>query len=161
MTIPISILVHDLGPTQLSYMCTKTLNNLYDMPFTVYTEILSPTCLPPKFPILHISEAWAQPGIAIATSLSTANKMLKFPRASHKLLYVWDLWWLRGRQRIYNNFASIFLNKELKLIARSTTHAQLIVNCFNRKPEFVFDNFDKEQLQLCLKPLMNICMKNT
>jgi hypothetical protein len=95
---------------------------------------------------MHISEAWGQKGTTIATSLSTANQLLSFPGPSSKLFYVWDLEWLRGQHRYADNYIQIYCNPDLVLIARSTPHAQIIHNNFNREISHIVSDFDLEKL---------------
>ena len=145
----INVLVHDLGLSQFNFYMIKTLNrwamDKIAQPI-VFFETASPICVKPHFAIMQMSEAWLQPGITLATTPQTATKLGGFPRCSRKLLYVWDLWWLRPQYRTYQSISQIFLNKDIELIARSEPHAFAIKNCFNRTVVGIADNFQLQEL---------------
>lgn len=144
----ISFLVPNAGASQMSFYLIKEINELFEnkpeLDVIVYYEDRHRSCLAPNFSMMQISEAWFQPGPIIATSISTAKSLIKFP-AEKKFFYVWDLEWIRNNpsQTLnYESFKNIYTNKDLSLIARSTSHKKLIENCFNRKVEHVVEDFN-------------------
>lgn len=146
MKLQINFLVRDLIASQLSYYLTKNLNDAQNINGIVFYENLVPPCLIPKFTTMNISEAWAQPGISIATTLSTAHKLVNFTGRAKKYFYVWDLEWLRGRNRVYTMYSPFFCNNELTLIARSEEHKKIIENNFNREIKIVCPDFNMDIL---------------
>ncbi|SVC44680.1 uncharacterized protein METZ01_LOCUS297534, partial [marine metagenome] len=100
------VLINNIGASQLSYLVVQNLNELGnhrpEIDAIVYYENMQKHCLPPNFAIMQIAEAWGHHGPMIATSLSTAQKLIGFP-SERKLFYVWDLEWLRGQQQRYYN----------------------------------------------------------
>jgi hypothetical protein len=147
--IHLNILVEHMGNSQLAFAVTRMLNTLaedrVDLDGIVYVNTVAPTVLLPKFAIMQMAEAWSQPGITIATSCSTVRKMLGFSGSEQKFFYVWDLEWMRGKNRNYNMFAPIFQDPNLTLLARSRTHALAIKNAFNT-PSRVCGDFNAEKL---------------
>jgi len=98
--------------------------------------------LPHAFAVMQIVECWDQNHPVIATTLSTAEKMVTFPNAERKIFYVWDLEWLRRPHNFYMRARNVLTNKAIELVARGSHHATLIKNCFNRPVEKIVDDFD-------------------
>lgn len=146
-----NVLLQNVGASQLSYFVTRNLNVLGDkrpdIDPIVFYENIHKNCIPPKFAVMQIAEAWGQDGAMIATSLSTAFKLINFP-AARRLFYVWDLEWLRhGQQRRrYEQFADVYTHPNLELIARSESHAAVIENAFNRKVEHIISDFNTDKI---------------
>ncbi len=116
----------------------------------VFYEELARPCLPMNFASMQVAEAWAFDGILVATDLSTAAKMLRFPCAMARLFYVWDLEWVRTASRSYRDLRGVYAHPDLQLLARSNEHATLIENCW-RKPIGVVEDFDLTHLAEALK----------
>jgi len=96
---------------------------------------------------MEISQAWGHKGPMIATSLSTAEKLISFP-SEQKFFYVWDLSWIRNSRELndYEKYKRIYTDSSLSLIARSESHKQAIENCFNRKVEHVVSDFNIQDI---------------
>lgn len=149
--LKLGFLIPDVGFSQLSYYLVKNLNQLIlDKPqfgITVFFENPQPVFTNLLFPLMHISEAYEVRCPLIATSLSTADKLIHFPGCRRKLFYVWDLEWIRIQNKQYSVLENIYRNKELKLIARSSEHADLIKECWNISPAYILDDFDIKGLE--------------
>jgi len=150
--IQVNILVDNMGHNQLSYCITQLGNKLSDtrpdIDLIVFYNNIAKIASLPKFAMMQMVEAWGQRGITIATSCSTARKMLTFPGAERRLLYVWDLEWLRGQNRHYNMYAPIYQLPHVPLIARSEIHHDAIDNAFNVldiKPIYLVEDFNEKQ----------------
>lgn len=146
----LGITVSSLGPNQLAYHTIKNLNLHLDVrpdldPIVFYENNIRP-CLPMNFASMQIYEAWGYDGIVVATSLSNAHKLLEFPASTAKFFYVWDLEWLRLQFKQYRSLVQIYRNPDLKLIARSESHKDIIEDCWNTKVVGVVDNLDMGQL---------------
>jgi len=150
----LNVLMHNVEPSQLSFFSIVELNKIVESKGSIspiiYQETPSSPCVNMLFPTMQIAEAWAQKGVGIATSLSTASKLLSLPCMERKLFYVWDLTWLRHPKH-YEYHASIYTNQHLELIARSESHAKLITNCFNRDVKHILRDFNHEELLEILK----------
>ena len=147
----VNILVPELGPSQRNYYLIRNLNHHLEQKgninnVNVFAENLSRFCLTPAFAVMNVAEAWGQPGNFVATSLSTASKLMTYPMAKRKFFYVWDLEFLRGEQRSYDNYAPVYLNKDFELICRSKEHADIIYNSFNLVVDHVVENFELNKL---------------
>ena len=148
------VLLQHMGACQLSYNVIRNVNKLADthpeIDIIAYYETMHKNCLQPNFAIMQIAEAWGQHKPLIATSLSTAFKLISFPTV-RKLFYVWDLEWLRGKNRQYEQFADVYTHPELELVARSEAHADAIENAFNRKVNNIVSDFDIPKLMRIFK----------
>ena len=137
----INILVDNLGAGQLSFMLGCSINHYmatqYDTDIIVFYDNMHRQCIMPNFAIMQMAEAWCQTGPAIATSISTAIKLIDFPGPTSKFFYVWDLEWMRGPQRVWGIFEDLFTHEDLTLIARCVNHQKIISNCFNVKVPYV------------------------
>lgn len=146
----INFLVSDLHASQSAYYLTRNINEYTKkdpfLEFMVFFENLSKPVITPNFAIMQIAEAWGQRGVTIATTLSTASRLIHFPAPSDKIFYIWDLEWMRPINKVYDMYAGIYLHPSLKLIARSKDHAMQIKNCFNRDVDAIISDFDMEQI---------------
>jgi len=140
----INFLVEHLGSCQLAYYLIRCGNALAHDGYQViaFYDKLSKCVLRPEFPTMQMVESWAQSGITIATSIPTAVDLLDFPGADIKFFYVWDLEWMRGPQRMWGPLYDLFTHEDLKLIARTNVHAQVIADAFNRQTEYIIENLD-------------------
>lgn len=141
----LGVLVRDLGPSQFNYYCIRNANVALKSgkvaDFVAFYENLTKPCLTPNFAIMQAAEAWGYDGVLVATTLSTAEKLIRFPSAQRKLFYVWDLEWLRMGQKSYRALQAVYGHSRLRLLARSAEHARLIGEVWNREAAIV-DDFD-------------------
>lgn len=146
----LGIALGNLGASQLSYFLIRNLNKFLSErpdfdPIVFYEEMAKP-CLTPAFACMQMVEAWGYDGPVIATSLSTASKLLQFPGPKAKFFYVWDVEWVRFANKPFRPLADVYGASPLKLIARSESHAKLLARCWNKPVEGVVDDFDMTQL---------------
>ena len=140
-----SVLLKDTGASQISFFVIKELNKLAEtspeIDATIFYENVHKNCIPVNFATMQISECYSQPGPAIATSFSTAQKLRNF-YCGKKLFYVWDLHWIRNNAiKKYEDYADIYSDKNLELIARSESHKHAIQTAFNREVKHVIPDF--------------------
>lgn len=150
MVRKLAILTQTVGHSQLNYFLTQNFNIIIDNFDDVYAACFFETSgiLPyhHKFPIMHIAEAFEWPGTIVATSLSTLDKMLHFPYSKKKYFYVWDLEWIRLQNKYHKVLAGLYRNPNIELIARSQEHADIIDECWNKKPKLIMENFSWKKL---------------
>jgi len=146
-----SVLVPNTGANQISFCLINQINDLFEsqpeIDVMVFYENSHKNCLPANFATMEISQAWGHKGPMIATSLSTAEKLISFP-SEQKFFYVWDLSWIRNSRELndYEKYKRIYTDSSLSLIARSESHKQAIENCFNRKVEHVVSDFNIQDI---------------
>ena len=149
----IGFLVENIGAGQLGYCLCRQINNFVGANPTrdiiCYYEFFEAECMCPNFVSQHVAQAWMQDGAMIATSQSTAEKLIGFPTCTQKYFYIWDLEWLRWEQHFGNlgySPYSPYLNPRLELICRSKHHADIVENNFNRKVKYIVDDFNINQI---------------
>lgn len=146
----INILVEDLGASQLSYYLSTEINKIHtirtDITCIVYYHNIHRHCINPLFATMSNVEISGAKDIAIATSINTANKLLEVIGPTKKFYYIWNLEWQGLQQSYYTALLELLHKPELSIITRSESHAALLYNNFNRKPDLIFDNFQLEKL---------------
>lgn len=154
----INFLVNNLGASQLGYFLTRNINeeyasNRHDIDYIVFYEIMHRYCLKPNFAIMSGCEIWGQEGITIATSSDLALKLTKTSGPERRILYLWDLDWIRGQQRnFYPVYAQLYTDPSLEIVCRSEDHSKLLQNSFNIKPIGIVEDFNLKQFRelLCI-----------
>lgn len=151
----LSLLLNNTGSSQIAYFAIREINKLAEtepsVDATIFYENIQRNCLPPNFAIMQIAEAWNQDGSIIATSLSTAHKMIGF-MSRKKFFYVWDLEWIRnGGKSQYEHYFQVYTDRSIELIARSESHKECIENAFNREIKHVVSDFDMKEMMEAIK----------
>lgn len=144
----IGFAVPDLGPSQLAFNLINNANiavgtnHLTDV-IAFYEHHRQP-CIAMCFGAMQIMEAWGYEAPIVATSFNTAAKALRFPTASKKFFYVWDLEWLRGGPNSFEELCLVYRNMGLELVARSVEHKLAIESAWNRPVAAVIEDCDVE-----------------
>ena len=136
----LGFLLDSLGPKQLAYHLLYTEGWQDVEPIVFFQNAVHPLATP-RFATMNISEAFSYTGTAIATDLSTAEKLLKFPGPKAKYFYVWDLEWFRGKhsnRNHYDYFANIYRN--IPLIARSPSHKKVLEETWGVRVDRIIEN---------------------
>ncbi len=145
----VGILLNNLGRNQLAHSAIGSLNQYLDgridTDIIAFVENMVQPCKLTQFSVMNLNEAWEYNALLIATNLSTAEKALLFPGAKRRVLYVWDLEWLRGDED-FEYYHGIYGNPRLDLIARSEEHAKIIERCWNRPTKAVVEDCQIEAL---------------
>ena len=152
----LGFLVENLGASQLGYYLCNNINKFLGSnprsDIICYYEHFEEECMQPNFQVLHVADAWMQEGAIVATSESTAEKLLGFPGTRERYFYVWDLEWLRfdKRKPKFGNMGYFpflpYLNPHLEIICRSKYHADIIENNFNREVKYIVEDFNIKQI---------------
>ena len=146
-----SVLVPNTGANQISFCLINQVNRLFDIrpeiDVMVFYENIHKNCIPANFSAMEISHAFNHKGPMIATTVSTAEKLISFP-SEKKFFYVWDLSWVRNSRQLseYEKYKKVYCDESLELIARSKSHKKAIENCFNRKVKHVISDFRIEEI---------------
>lgn len=147
----IGILMPNLGISQLSYYIIRNINEYlrqnYKTNFTLFYEDMQPPIANPLCAVMQMAESWCFDSTLIATSHSTAVKMMNLPGPTKKLYYVYDLEWIRpGQGVLYDSFKRPFHHPNVQLLARNADHTAIIENCFNRQVAGQVDDFKIEDI---------------
>jgi hypothetical protein len=145
----IGVLVPELVPSQMSYFLTKNINDACSKnvsnDFVVFFENLSGKVIEPAFAMMNMTEIWTFEGYLITTSISTTLTAIKSMSPSEKYFYVWDLEWLRDHGKNFEYNIAAFTDKNVKLLARSESHAEAIKNYCNRDVVGIVEDFNIDQ----------------
>lgn len=146
----LGLLVKNAGASQLNYYLIRSANKLLDegklQDVTLFYEDLARPCIPANFALMQMTEAFGFNGTAIATTVSTAAKLLKMPGPKVKLFFVWDLEWLRPQQKAFRQFQGVYGHPDLKLIARNAEHADIIKRAWNTPVSFLNSEINLEDM---------------
>lgn len=149
----LGIAVPNLGAGHMSYCLIRNINlfmsERYDTDITVFYETLALPCLPPACAVMQIHEGFSFDGPMVATSLSTADKLARWPGPSRRLFYVWDLEWLRMPQKSFEQLRGIYGNPDFDLIARGPDHAHVLMDVWNVPVKYVVEDFNILDILTC------------
>jgi hypothetical protein len=143
------ILLNSLGISQQGLSITKNLNALverdpYISPVVFYREY-APMAITPGFAMMQDVNAWGFDAPIIATNISSAQRLLEYPRPTKKFLYVTDLEWGYHQNLPYEYFDQTYRHKELFLIARSKSHYDIIAKHW-KQPVGIVQDWNYQQL---------------
>jgi hypothetical protein len=151
----LSLILENTGSSQVSFFAINALNKIREKETSIdsiiFCEEIHKNCIPANFSVMPISEAWLHHGPIIATTLSTAKKLINFA-SDEKFFYVWDLEWIRNKPiKKYEDYIDVYTNKSLKLIARSESHKNIIESTFNRNVSNIVSDFNVSELMEAVK----------
>lgn len=144
----LGVIVESVGATQSTIEMTREMNRLDDLDyycdmimFYVEYDIIYSS---PNFALMDTSELFGYDGPVIATSLFTGEILVNATGPSKKFLYMWNLEWTQEKYNV-DKLASVYMNPEIELIARSEDHAKIIEGCW-KKPIAVIEGFNYEEI---------------
>lgn len=146
--INIAAIIDDLGPSQKSFYLIKQFNKLSADPNFSCSAFVSNLGVPvtkPLFSCSSVSFFSDYLGLAIATTLSEADTLLKSNNNCKKYLYLWDIEWI-VRSMNFTQVCNILRDERLSIIARSESHANIIENFCNKKVVGIVEDWNSEQL---------------
>ena len=144
----IAAVLTDLVPSQKAFYFIKNFNELArnaSFSCSAFVCNIGVPVTKPLFSCSSVSFFSDYLGVGISTTLEEAQILLKSNNNSSKYLYLWDMEWLKKPMN-YSQACSILLDKRLKIIARSKSHAQIIENFCNKKPIGIVEDWKNEQL---------------
>ena len=119
--INIAAVVNSLGPSQKSFYLIKEFNKARensDISTSVFYERPAIPVVAPLFSCRNVGFFSDYEGIAIATTLSEANTLIKTHNNAVKCLYLWDMEWLINPVN-YRPACDILQDPKLHIFARS------------------------------------------
>ena len=124
----LGILIDSAGHTQKYYTICTQLNKLKeehpDVDVTVFYYDYDIIPIATKFSMMEMAYAFNHDGILIATSAFTAPVLPICLRPKKRYFYVWDIDW--NKQSTFNHNTKEYLNPGVDLIAKSSSHYNLI-----------------------------------
>jgi hypothetical protein len=150
MSNKFGILVKDLSASQLVYTLVRSVNELVqthkDLDIIIFYENYVLPCMMPQVVTMQLFEAWGFNAPIIATDLSTVSKLINFPGSATKFFYVYDLEWIRYKNKSFHDFVNVYSHPYIDVIARSQSHAKIIEDCWNIKVQHIMDDFENNKL---------------
>ena len=142
------ILFNDLTKNDKNYHLMKTMNakvlNKSDE-LCAFILNVSQKVIKTEFAYTNISDiAHFNEGLLIATSLDTADAMLKTSVNSKKCLYLWNMEWM-GQRTVYKGVKKLLSDDRIKIICRSQLQADIIKNNYNVDVDGIEEEFNLEQ----------------
>lgn len=143
------ILFNDFTKNDKNYHLMKTMNakvlNKSDE-LCAFILNVSQKLMKTEFAYANISDiAHFNGGLLIATSLDTADAMLKTSVNSKKCLYLWNMEWL-GQKTVYKGVKKLLSDDRIKIICRSQLQADIIKNNYNIDVDGIEEEFNLENI---------------
>lgn len=143
------ILFNDFTKNDKNYHLMKTMNskvlNKSDE-LCAFILNVSQKLMKTEFAYANISDiAHFNGGLLIATSLDTADAMLKTSVNSKKCLYLWNMEWL-GQRTVYKGVKKLLSDDRIKIICRSQLQADIIKNNYNVDVDGIEEEFNLENI---------------
>lgn len=155
MVSKLGIIVSNYGQNQLSFDTLNSANEFlrsgHKVDLTLFYEMPVPLKQAPLTALMNIYEAWGYDGVLIATSISSAFKVLGMPVANKRYFYIYNPEWIHNHT-IYEAYYSL-AKSDIEFIARTKEHAALIKNNFNKEPKFILEQMNVEDLWQALNSL--------
>jgi hypothetical protein len=95
--------------------------------------------------LLHRAHAFSFDGILITDELLRCQDFHNIPIAKKRFLYLYHLSWPQIPSLQFKHIKHMLLNKNIGLIARSTSHAKLIERLF-KKPDYIMPEWNYKTL---------------
>lgn len=138
----VGIVLNNLGVNQqafmaISYANTLIKNNIINDISLFYCDN-SPFVIKSVAAAFNVDKAYQFDGLLITNDIYTAS--LIHSTNARKILYLWDLEWLRGKGSYISNL-NILKNKDYTIMCRSPYHAKVIENYCGVKP-IIVPNFN-------------------
>lgn len=146
----LGFIVPDLGLSHRSYTLTNEINKFYEgennsnVDIAVFCENRVEPRVEPSFATFNVTDAYGYAGPMIATSLSTAKKILSFPQLTHRILYLWDLEWINDETRDFKIFADVYQSRKLEIVTRSEEYKYVFEKVWNKEVSHVVADFNLE-----------------
>ena len=144
------IMLKKVDNSQLGYYATKSANwiaeKMTNVDIVMFVKEHAVHPVMPLFATMAETDIWGYDAPVIATDLASAKTLLSASGPTEKFFYVWDLEWLRDPEN-YHTLLAIYRHSDIKLIARSETHAKAIKNFCNREVVGIMDDFNLSDLE--------------
>lgn len=144
----ISAIVKNLNASQKNYFLIKEFNKISANPnfsCSIFVEQVGIPVTKPLFSCPAIAFFSGYKGKSIATTLEETVTMIRTATNSDMFLYLWDLEWLNNPV-VYEQALLILLNDNLRIIARSESHAKIIENFCNKEVCGIVNNWESSKL---------------
>jgi hypothetical protein len=94
---------------------------------------------------MYMQQAWGFKGTLISTDITTTIILDKCLTTRKKIFYVFDLEWITQSNKPYSLFKSIYDNPEISLLARSSSHFDILKKTW-KTPIGILNEYNHEEL---------------
>lgn len=140
----VGIILNSLASSELAFFSVNSLNrfvvNDVSHDAVIFISEIAKPCLKPLFSIQNMVDMWSFEGTLIGTNINDGKFMINAPIRATKILYMYDLEWLRRGKNNFLYNIDVMRNPKLKLVARTQEHANLIENYCNRQVDAIIAN---------------------
>ncbi len=145
--IKIASFLDDISISQNSYCMIREFNKLSsnNVSACCFYHNIAPVPINMNFALLNAYYLSHWNGSVFATTLQTANTLIKTPGPSRKFLYLLDLEWLRHENDFHENM-KILRDPSLTLVARGLDHADAIENYCNIRPKYILQDWNAPKI---------------
>jgi hypothetical protein len=141
----VGIIINNLGPNQQAFTTINRVNSLgqMDIPYklTVFYKEPAQNCCRLATASTTFDRIFGFDGVLIATDLDLTLFMLRANMPKVKVLYMFDLDWVRGFGNYIQNY-SMYNDPNLIVIAPSMAYANELTNYCGRKANGVVPQFN-------------------
>lgn len=146
----LGILVRNLQDEEIAKPLLESINKTNLSVGCFVLEIKTPK-IECNLPIFHSNEIWGVDFPIIPTCTQSAYNMINSPGAPSKYLYLWDMEWVKLKQKWFSELRYIYTNPNLKIIARSKNIETAVTNFFGSSVIGIVDNFDIDKIYEVIK----------
>ena len=142
MSKQLGIILPNLGNNQLAFFTMLNVPTLMKagVDTVLFFEDNERPIMKPPCAIMNASELWDFPGDVIATTLNNATYLSNLVKAKRRILYLWDLEWLRHNKNFIRNME--ILRSNIELAARSESHKKAIEKYCNKEVKYIIEDCD-------------------
>jgi hypothetical protein len=151
----VGFLLEDFGVSQMAYEFIHNTNTY--LKNHIGTDIIgffeNPVApiLQPNFALMNVNQAWYYDSYLVATSLSSLEKILKFPRVTRRYFYIYDLEWTRINPKTWEWLSNFYQNPKIQIITRGKSYTETVESCWNQPVRATIENFNIEQFLEVMK----------
>jgi hypothetical protein len=146
----IGIIVPHLGTCQIAHYAVRYINYMLaqtsKFDFVLFYEELVKPRIRPMCASVNISEIWAFDGAIISYNIENTITAINAICPKTKIFYAWDVEWIRPKKNNFLYNMQAYRSPDVKLIARSKSHADAIAKYSNRVPDAIIDNFNLPEI---------------
>lgn len=148
----IGVVINSLYSSQLAYYAIRNINDNirkdYLTNFIFFVKDLVVPCVEPECGVMRWEELWGFDSHVVTTDLEGTRKALLTPGPKSINYYMYDLEWARrGKMALtYEDYAGIYQNPQVKLIAKTEEYKKMTENIWNTKVAGVCNDFNLTQM---------------
>ncbi len=147
----IGFFLKDIGNNQIAFDLITEINKYLktnkDDAITIFVENIESPVKTPSCPVMQATEVWSYTGNVVATSVSTATKLIQAVSPKRKMMLVHSPEWFNQQNIVrYEGIHQVFMFPRLEILTIDETYNKLFLACFNREPSLVWKDFSIKQL---------------